>query len=72
MSKGTLQIVIYQKNNKALARERALAIRQFLYSEFPLITNRQIGVSWFAEPQELTIRGRKLLIDEAVNFFVTR
>jgi tetratricopeptide (TPR) repeat protein len=73
MSKeNTLQIVVFQKNNKELAKKRALSIKQFLYLEFPQIDNRPIGVSWFAEPQQLIIRDRNLLIDEAVSFFVTR
>ena len=32
---------------------------------------KQIGVSWFSEPQKTTIRGKKLTIDESVSFFVT-
>lgn len=71
MEKGTLQIVVYQQNNKELARERAIAIKQFLRSEFPSLTTREIGVSWFAEPQKLSIRDKKLSIDEAVSFFVS-
>lgn len=72
MEKGTLQIVVYQKNNKELARERAKAIKKFLRSEYPLIENERIGMSWFAESQKLTIREKKLSIDEAVSFFVTK
>ncbi len=72
MSKGTLQIVVYQKNNKELAKQRAIAIKQFLRAEFPSLKTRKIGVSWFAEPQQLSIRGKKLSIHEAVSFFVTR
>ncbi len=72
MKKGTMQIVAYQKNNKELARERAIAIKQLLLFEFSSIKTKQIGVSWFSEPQKLSIRGNKLSIDEAVSFFVTK
>lgn len=72
MDKGTLQIVVYQKNNKELAKKRAIAVKQFLNSELPSLKTREIGVSWFAEPQQLTIKGKKLSVDEAVSFFVTR
>ena len=72
MEKGTLQIVVYQKNNKELAKQRALAIKHFLLSEFPLLKAEQIGVSWFAEPQKITSKGKKLSAEEAVSFFVTR
>jgi len=70
--KGTLQIVVYQKHNLELAKARALAVRQFLRSEFSHLKKQQIGVSWFAEPQKITIRGKRLSIDEAVSFFVTK
>jgi len=72
MGMGTLQVVVYQKNNAELAKERAIAIKQFLHSEFSSLKTRQIGVSWFADPQKLTIGGKTLSIDEAVSFFVTR
>jgi len=72
MQKGVLQIIVYQKNNKALARSRAIAIKKFLSAEFPSISSKRIGVSWFAEPQKTTTRGRKLTIDESVSFFVTK
>ena len=72
MDKGTLQIVVYQKNNKELAKKRAIAVRQFLREEFPALATGQIGMSWFAEPQELKIKGKELSIDEGVSFFVTR
>ncbi|NNK94890.1 MAG: hypothetical protein HKP41_11120, partial [Desulfobacterales bacterium] len=61
-----------QKNNKELAKKRAIAVKQFLNSELPSLKTREIGVSWFAEPQQLTIKGKKLSVDEAVSFFVTR
>lgn len=72
MKKGVLQIIVYQKNNKELARKRAIAIKNFLRAEFPSISSKRIGVSWFAEPQKTTIRGKKLTIDESVSFFVTK
>ena len=72
MKKGTLQVVVYQKNNKSLAKTRAMAIKSFLRSEFPSLSNKRVGISWFAEPQKLSIKGKKLVIDEAVSFFVTK
>ena len=72
MKQGTLQIVVYQKNNKELAKQRANAIKHFLRSEFPLMKPKRIGMSWFGEPQKLSIRGKQLSIDESVSFFVTK
>ena len=72
LQSGTLQIVVYQKNNKELAKQRALAIKQFLLNEFSMINTEQIGVSWFVVPQKVTIKETKLSIDESVSFFVTK
>jgi len=72
MEKGTLQIVMYQKNNKKLARDRAHAIKRYLLAEFPEIKSEKIGISWFAVPQSLSIMGKKLVIDESVSFFVSK
>lgn len=71
MKKGTLQVIVYQKNNKELARQRAIAIKKFLLAENPSVSSKKIGISWFSEPQQTTIRGKKLTIDESVSFFVT-
>lgn len=68
---GTLQIVVYQKNNKDLAREKAQAIKRYLVDEFPSIKPNKIGVSWFSEPHKVTIKKKNLTIDESVSFFVT-
>ncbi len=71
MKRGTLQVIAYQKNNKELARSRALAIKKFLLEKYPAISSKRIGVSWFAEPEKITLGGKKLTIDESVSFFVT-
>jgi len=59
VKKGTLQIVVYQKNSKELVKKRAIAIKHSLRSEFPLIKTKQIGMSWFAEPQKLSTKEKK-------------
>lgn len=71
LDKGALQIVVYQKNNKDLAREKAQAIKRYLTDEFSAIEPKEIGISWFAEPHKLTIKKKSLTIDESVSFFVT-
>jgi tetratricopeptide (TPR) repeat protein len=71
MGKGTLQIVVYQKNNKELARERAISIKKYLEDQFPGLREGRIGISWFAVPEEFTVAGTKLQADESVRFFLT-
>jgi tetratricopeptide (TPR) repeat protein len=71
MKKGKLQIVTYQKKNKKLARERAAAIKQYLLQEFSGISPKRLGISWFADPEPITINKKRLKIDESVSFFIT-
>ena len=69
--RGKLQIVVYQKSNKEMARNKAINIKNYLTDEFSAIEPKQIGISWFAEPHKLTIKKKSLTIDESVSFFVT-
>ncbi len=71
LQKGTLQVVVYQKNNKDLAKEKAHAIKRYLLEQFSGLESEKIGISWFAEPQKVTINKKDLTIDESVSFFVT-
>jgi tetratricopeptide (TPR) repeat protein len=71
LDKGTLQIVVYQKNNKDLARTKAQSIKRYLVDEFLEIQPEEIGVSWFSEPHKVSIKKKNLTIDESVSFFVT-
>jgi len=68
---GTLQIVAFQKNNKELAHRRALAVKHFLLDNFSGLKPGRIGVSWFAEPEQLVVNRKKLVIDESMSFFMT-
>ncbi len=72
MNKGTLQVVVYQKNNKALAKKKGLAIKKHLLNKIPGITKKDIGVSWFSQSEKVTIQGKKLSADESVSFFISR
>ena len=69
--KGNLQIVTFQKQNKRLARNKAVSIKKFLLQEFSTLRPDRIGISWFAEPQILPSGKNKLKIDESVSFFIT-
>jgi tetratricopeptide (TPR) repeat protein len=71
MQKGKLQVVVFQQNNKNLAKARAISIRQYLLDKFPGLTPEKIGVSWFGKPESLDIKGKKLQNPESVRFFFT-
>jgi len=71
MGKGTLQVLVYQKNNRELARNRAITIQKYLQDQFPDLQRDRIRISWFPAAEEFTIDGRKLRSDESVRFFLT-
>ncbi len=72
MKSGTLQIVMYQKNNKLLAKQRAIAIKRIVIEAYPKINPNKVGVSWFSTPQKIKINNRTFTIDESVDFFISK
>ena len=72
MEQGTLQIIAYQKNNKALARQKVINIKNYLKEHFPkLEKQKRIQVSWFAVPETYRIGKKKVRADESIRFFLT-
>lgn len=72
MPKGTLQIIAYQKNNKALAREKVLSVKKYMKKYFPELDKRKrIQVSWFDVPEKYAVGKKKVRADEAIRFFLT-
>jgi hypothetical protein len=66
-----LQIVVFQLNNKKLAKARALSIRKYLLSKHPGLSPKRIGVSWFGVSEKLVILGKKQKNPDSVRFFFT-
>ena len=72
MGKATLNILVYQQNNRELAKKRAVALRTYLEQQFPkLRAEKRIRLSWFAVPEERMVLNRKLVLSESVQFFLT-
>ena len=71
MKDGKLQVLVFQQNNKKLARSRAISIRKYLLENFPALTPERIGVSWFGKPERMVIQGKKIQNPQAVHFFST-
>jgi len=71
IGKGKLQILVFQENNKELARLRAVSIKKHLLGKFPYLTTGKIGISWFDKPEKVTIGGKKVTNTESVRFFLT-
>ena len=71
LKKGKLQIVVFQQNNKKLAKARALSIRKYLFDKHPGLSPKRIGVSWFGVSEKLVILGKKQKNPDSVRFFFT-
>lgn len=71
MPKGKLNVVVYQKKNRELAKKRALSIRSYLATEFPeLDQNKRIRLSWFDVAEKRKMKKKRLQFDESVVFFL--
>ncbi len=68
-SKGILQVVVYQKNDRELAKKRAFAIGKYLADLYPELSKKRMRLSWFGVPQRK--RGKRWVINESVDFFIT-
>ncbi len=71
MKKGTLQVVVYQKNDRELARKRAASVKKYLQKKFPRLQGRKIRISWFDRDEVFTADGKKQKSGESVRFFLT-
>lgn len=72
MPKGTLQIIAYQKNNKGLARQKAISVKKYLKEHFELLDKEQrIKVSWFGVPETYLAGKKKVKANESIRFFLT-
>jgi len=67
--KVILYILAYQKNNKALARKKAAAIKTYLLDMFPGIKSKQIKLSWFDTPERIRIGKQHHTLDASINLF---
>ncbi len=71
-TKGTLQIIAYQKNNRALARKKAISVKKYMKKKFPeLYKEKRIQVSWFGVPEKYKAGKKKVKADESIRFFLT-
>ena len=54
----SIHIIAYQKNDRDLAKVRAIVIREYLLNEFPEIQSPRLKTSWFDVSEEIKI-GKK-------------
>lgn len=71
LRQGNLDILVYQKNNRELARKRAISIKKYLDDRFEVLkVGKRIRLSWFDVPEKRNISGRSVKIDESVVFLL--
>jgi len=72
MPSGVLQVLVFQLHNLDLAKDRAQAIRSYLYEQYPVLRKeKRVRLSWFDTPEQRQLLGKTLAIDESVKFFLT-
>lgn len=64
----SIHVVVYQKNNKKLAEQKAKNIKKYLIEQYPKIASSRIKVSWFDVSETVRITDKNFRMDESVNF----
>lgn len=73
MKSGPLDIIVYRKNDRNLARARAISIKRYLEKEFPpLALDGRIRISWFNVSEKSTFSGHRATIDESTVFLLSQ
>lgn len=67
-----LHVIAYQKNNKALAKARAMTIKTYLTGRYRTIGSNRIKISWFDVPEKIAAGEKQFAEDETINFFTLR
>jgi len=71
MKKGRLQLVVYQLNNKHLAKQKVIKMKRFLLKKYPEIDKKNIGISWFGSPEIIKTSKGKKKTNESASFFIS-
>lgn len=64
----SIHIVVYQKNNKKLAEQRAKSIKKFLLDYFTTLTSARLKVAWFGASETIKVGKKRFQENESVNF----
>lgn len=64
-----VHVVVYVKGDKALARDRALAVREYIHQRFPKVAPARLAPSWFDKPENIKTDGGSHGLDQSVNIF---
>ena len=65
----SVHVVVYVKGEKTLARQRALAVWNFVIREYPQIAPERLAPSWFDKPERIKTDGGTHSLPQSVNIF---
>ncbi|MFH1666544.1 MAG: tetratricopeptide repeat protein [Elusimicrobiota bacterium] len=65
----SIHIVVYHKNNKKLAEQKAKNIKKYLIEQYTKIGSSRIKISWFEVSESIRVDNKSFREDESVNFF---
>lgn len=64
-----LDVVAYVKGDPALARERALSVRNYITRMYPGISPDRLALSWFGAAETVHVNGARHDLPQSVNLF---
>jgi tetratricopeptide (TPR) repeat protein len=67
-----LHIIVYEKEDKALARKRSKYLKKYIKDVYPEIDANHIRTSWFDVPRPLKTNGEHYSLDSSVQLFAER
>jgi tetratricopeptide (TPR) repeat protein len=67
-----LHIIVYEKDHKALARQRSKRLKKYILDVYPEIDANHIRTSWFDVPRSLNTNGKQYSLDSSVQLFAER
>lgn len=68
----SLNVIVYQKNDRELAQARAKSIKTYLLTNFPEIKPGRLKLSWFGVSETvITPRNKNFKADASINFFTS-
>jgi hypothetical protein len=64
-----LHLIVYESNDKDLARKRAQYLKRYMLEIYPDIETNSIRTSWFDAPRTLQFNRKHFFLDSSVQLF---
>lgn len=67
----SVDIVVYVKGNKSLAKARAVAVKKYILNYVPNVERKQLPISWFGQAETVGSGKKAQRLSESVQFITT-